>query len=49
MDDGDQSLSVNDELQYCWATYTEEGYQPFKARLPVAVAHITGVEVTGRS
>ncbi len=46
--DGDQSLSVNDELQYCWATYTEEGYQPFKARLPVAVAHITGVEVTGK-
>ena len=46
--DGDQSLSVNDELQYCWATYTEEGYQPFDARLPVAVARITGVEVTGR-
>lgn len=46
--DGDQSLSVSDELQYCWATYTEEGYQPFKARLPVAVAHITGVEVTGK-
>ncbi len=46
--DGDQSLSVSDELQYCWATYTEEGYQPFKARLPVAVAHITGVEVKGK-
>ncbi|MDE7184761.1 MAG: hypothetical protein K2O40_09880, partial [Lachnospiraceae bacterium] len=46
--DGDQSLSVNDELQYCWATYTEEGYQPFEARLPVAVTHITGVEVTGK-
>lgn len=46
--DGDQSLSVSDELQYRKATYTEEGYELFDARLPVAVAHITGVEVTGK-
>lgn len=46
--DGDMSLSASDDLQYYWATYTEEGYQPFSARLPVAVAHITGINATGK-
>ncbi len=44
----DLSLTASDELQYCWATYTEEGYQPFSARLPVAVTRIIGVDVTGK-
>jgi len=45
---GDLVLTASDELQYCWATYTEEGYQPFSARLPVAATRITGIDVTGK-
>ena len=47
-DDGDLVLTASEQLQYCWATYTEEGYQPFSARLPVAVTRISGIDVTGR-
>lgn len=45
---GDLVLTASNELQYCWATYTEEGYQPFSARLPVAATRITGIDVTGK-
>ncbi len=44
----DLILTASDELQYCWATYTEEGYQPFSARLPVAATRIVGIDVTGK-
>lgn len=47
-DNSDLSLTASDTLQYCWATYTEEGYQPFSARLPVAVTRIIGVDVSGK-
>ncbi len=45
---GDLILTASDELQYCWATYTEEGYQPFSARLPVAATRIVGIDITGK-
>ncbi len=45
---GDLVLTASDELQYCWATYTEEGYQPFSARLPVAATRIIGIDITGK-
>lgn len=45
---GDLILTASDELQYCWATYTEEGYQPFSARLPVAATRIIGIDITGK-
>ncbi|MDE7321998.1 MAG: hypothetical protein K2N73_04590 [Lachnospiraceae bacterium] len=48
-DNGDLVLTASEQLQYCWATYTEEGYQPFSARLPVAVTRISGIDVTGRT
>lgn len=44
----DLILTASDELQYCWATYTEEGYQPFSARLPVAATRIVGIDITGK-
>lgn len=47
-DNGDLILTASDELQYCWATYTEEGYQPFSARLPVAATRIVGIDITGK-
>lgn len=45
---GDLILTASDELQYCWATYTEEGYQPFSARLPVAATRIVDINITGK-
>lgn len=45
---GDIILTASDELQYCWATYTEEGYQPFSARLPVAATRIVDIDITGK-
>ncbi len=45
---GDLVLTASDELQYCWATYTEKGYQPFSARLPVAATRIIGIDITGK-
>ncbi len=48
-DNGDLVLTASEQLQYCWATYKEEGYQPFRARLPVAVTRISGIDVTGRT
>ena len=45
---GDLILTASDELQYCWATYTEEGYQPFSARLPVAATRIIDIDITGK-
>jgi hypothetical protein len=47
-DNGDLILTASDELQYCWATYTEDGYQPFSARLPVAATRIVGIDITGK-
>ena len=50
-DDGSVSLSANDDItiQYYGATYTQEGYESFSARLPVAVTRITGINIEGRN
>ncbi len=50
-DDGSISLSASDDatVQYYGATYTQEGYASFSARLPVAVTRITGINIEGRS
>lgn len=50
-DDGTISLSASDDapVQYYGATYTQEGYKTFSARLPVAVTRITGINIDGRN
>lgn len=48
--DGSEKLSADDDIpQYYWATYTQEGYESFSARLPVAVTRITGINIEGRN
>lgn len=49
-DDGSIRLSADDDIpQYYWATYSQEGYESFSARLPVAVTRITGINIEGRN
>ena len=50
-DDGSISLSASDDapVQYYGATYRQEGYESFSARLPVAVTRITGINIEGRN
>ncbi|MBQ2257871.1 MAG: hypothetical protein II247_04240 [Lachnospiraceae bacterium] len=50
-DEGTLSLTASDgaKIQYYSATYTEEGYEPFTTRLPVAVTRITGVDIAGKN
>lgn len=49
-DDGSIRLSADDDIpQYYWATYSQEGYKSFSARLPVAVTRITGINIEGRN
>ncbi|MDE7266470.1 MAG: hypothetical protein K2N89_03285, partial [Lachnospiraceae bacterium] len=49
-DDGSMRLSADDDIpQYYWATYSQEGYESFSARLPVAVTRITGINIEGRN
>lgn len=50
-DEGTLSLTASDgaKIQYYSATYTEEGYESFTTRLPVAVTRITGVDIAGKN
>lgn len=50
-DEGTLSLTASDgaKIQYCSATYSEEGYESFTTRLPVAVTRITGVDIAGKN
>jgi len=49
-DDASISPSASDDapVQYYGATYTQEGYESFSARLPVAVTRITGINIEGK-
>ena len=48
--DGSVKLSADDDIpQYFWATYSQEGYESFSARLPVAVTRITGINIDGKN
>lgn len=50
-DDSSLSPSASDDvpIQYYGATYTQEGFESFSARLPVAVTRVTGINIEGRN
>lgn len=50
-DDPSISPSASDDVpvQYYGATYTQDGYESFSTRLPVAVTRITGINIEGKN